>query len=261
MLGITLMKGDQQIHTFNDWDLIPKTRFNIDPPEPKYLFEEIQGSDAIIDLTESLTGYVCYKMRKCEITFTILKDRETWSSVYSAILNFVQGEELKVIADEDPQWYWKGRFHISDWETTQKTGKITLTGTVEPYKISVYASNEDWIWDDFDFELGVIRDYRYGFQTQVGDTDEVFSIKVVGSKKHVVPIINYKNYGGSGSVSFMINAPSQDGELSLVEGDNRFPQFVLGEGEHDLYFHVATDGTPAGATAGQISVNFEVGSL
>lgn len=261
MLGITLIKGEQQIHTYNDWDLIPKTRFNVDPPEPKYLFEELQGSDAIIDLTTALTGYVCYKMRSCEIVFTILKDRASWSSVYSSILNFVQGEELKVIADEDTQWYWKGRFHISDWQTVQKTGEITLTGTVEPYKISTYESNEDWIWDDFDFELGVIRDYSYGFQTHISDTDTVFSIKVVGSKKHVVPVINYKKYGGNGSVYFMLNAPSYDGQLLLSEGDNRFPQFVLGDGEHDMYFHVVTDGTPSGILVGNITVNFEVGSL
>ena len=256
MLGITLTnKYNQSIHTFRDWGLVPKTRFNVDPAEPKYLFEELTGSNAIIDLTESLTGYVCYKMRSCEITFTIVGQREAWSSIYSNVLNFVQGEEMTIISDEDPRWYWKGRCEVSDWNTLQKTGKITISGQLEPYKISLEAINGLWLWDTFNFESGVIRSNVY----QLSGDEEYPQIKVYGSKKHVVPIFEFTMSPTSGGAVALI----WNGEERFIAPNDivRFPDVVIGDGENTLKFHVTPYVTPASSYTVTIFIDYDVGSL
>ena len=220
-----------------DWGLVPKTRFNVSPPEPKTLYVEITGSDAIIDLTESLTGYVCYKMRKCEITFTIPGRRSEWSSIYSTVLNFLQGEKLKVISDEDTDWYWVGRFQVSDWDTVQKIGEITISGDVEPYKIKVDA-------DDHEFVFSV---------------EGVNGAVVQGSKKHVVPVIDYTNFSaGEGSVYLLNSGDPDDIKAALVEGENRFPEIIFGEGQNTLYFRIDPDDMMYQAT---INIKYDIGSL
>ena len=233
MLGISLMKGVQTKHTYNDWGLVPKTRFKVSPAEPKYNYVELAGSDAIIDLTESLTGYVCYKMRSCEITFSIVGNRSDWSDIYSTIQNYLQGEKLKVISDEDPDWYWTGRFQVSDWDTVQKIGEITISGTVEPYKIKV---------DGADHEFVVSHEGRSGYQ-------------VTGSKKHVVPVFDYTNFSaGEGNVYL---ERGDEMEL-LIEGENRFPEIVIGEGTTVFYFTLVPTSTMYEAT---INIKYDIGSL
>lgn len=254
MLGITLIKGDQRIKTFGDWGLIPKTRFKVSPAEPKYNYIEVEGSDAIIDLTESLTGYVCYKMRSCEITFTIAGRRSAWSGLYSTIQNFIQGQHLQVVSDEEPEWCWVGRFQVSDWDTVQKIGEITISGNVEPYKISLQGTNSDWLWDEFNFETDAIRTYEINL-SDLTFTEGIERILVHGSKKHVVPVFTVTEYGtGQGSVSLKV---SDTDIRPLSAGQNRFPDIVFGEEEKYFYFPYTRDDDYNTV----VTVDFEVGSL
>lgn len=256
MLGVTFTnKSGQSVHTFRDWGLVPKSRFNVNPAEPKYLLEELTGSDTIIDLTESLTGYVCYKMRTCEITFTIVGRREAWSSIYSNVLNFLQGEEMTIISDEDPRWYWKGRCEVSDWKTLQKTGEIIIKGQVEPYKISLEAIDGLWEWDTFNFESGVIRSNTF----QLRGDQEYTQIKVYGSKKHVVPIFEITDpLVTEGVVALIWNGEERVFSPNAVE---RFPDVVIGDGENTLNFHVITEASPASSYTVTLFIDYDVGSL
>ena len=54
-------------HSYEDWGLILKSRPQISPPEPKYIYVDIPASDGQIDLTESLIGNIPYYNR--EIVF------------------------------------------------------------------------------------------------------------------------------------------------------------------------------------------------
>ena len=233
MLGISFIKNGNFTHTFTDWNLVPKTRFHVSPAEPKYNQIELAGSDAIIDLTESLTGYVCFKMRKCEMTFSIVGNRSEWSDIYSTIQNYLQGEHLQVIADEDPEWYWTGRFEVSDWDTVQKIGEITISGTVEPYKLKVEGA-------DHEFNL-----FREGGNY----------CQVTGSKKHVVPVFEYTNASAGEGNIYLVQGTD---ETVLIEGDNRFPEIVIGEGTHLFHFRVEPETTMYVAT---INIRFDIGSL
>ena len=51
-------------NTWDDWRLIPTSRPVFLPPDVKKVLVDLPGSDGVIDLTESLTGYVKYGNRK-----------------------------------------------------------------------------------------------------------------------------------------------------------------------------------------------------
>ena len=248
-------------HSFNDWQLIPKTKFHIDPAEPKTNYIDVFGSDSILDLTESLTGYVNYNMRDCEQTFTVVGNRPRWSSVYSEIQNFLQGQKLKVICDDEPDWYYTGRFQVSDWETFLKTAEITISGYVEPYKLSTMPNNDDWLWDDFNFEIGRIREHVYvlepdGFQNLTG-------LHIRGSVKHVVPIfeLDSSHTLGTGTVYLIRPEEGMSAKRELSEGENRYPDIIIGDGELTYYAQLEQDENSNYPYRPTLRVIYDVGSL
>ena len=96
-------------HSYRDWGLFLKSRPVISPPNPKTVYIDIPGSDGVIDLTESLTGDVKFENRTLTCEFIVLDARNRWSNIYSEIMDFLQGQQMKVIFDEDPTFYYIGR--------------------------------------------------------------------------------------------------------------------------------------------------------
>lgn len=121
-------------HTYRDWGLMLKSKPNISPPKPKLMLIPVPGSDFIIDLTESLTGKVHYEPRKISLEFITLAERERWPSLYSEILNYIHGRRLRIIMDDDPNFYYTGRVSVDELVTDKKTAVLKMTAEVEPYK-------------------------------------------------------------------------------------------------------------------------------
>ena len=146
-------------HTFSDWGLIMKSRPEISPPEPKTIYVDIPATDGQIDLTESLTGDVTFKNRTIKCEFTVIDNRRMWASIYSEILDYLQGQRLRMICDDDPSYYYLGRFQVDEWKSNKKTSTIVISGNVEPYKYKIYSTTENWLWDTFNFETDMIVYY------------------------------------------------------------------------------------------------------
>lgn len=121
-------------HSYRAWGLLLKSRPSISPPEPKTKVIEVPGTDTVIDLTESLTGGVKYEQRTIEFEFFVIDGRHQWSAVYSSILNELHGKRVKIVMDDDPNYYYTGRVVVDEWKSDKKTATIALTATVEPYK-------------------------------------------------------------------------------------------------------------------------------
>lgn len=121
-------------HSYRDWGLVMKTRPNISPPTPKLKLIEVPGSDHAIDLTESLTGTVHYEMRTIEFEFVMMDHRERWPALYSDILKTIHGKRVKIIMDDDPNYYYTGRVTVGDLEPDKKVAVLTMEAQVEPYK-------------------------------------------------------------------------------------------------------------------------------
>ena len=121
-------------HSFRDWGLLLKTRPEISPPAPKLKLIQVPGSNKVIDLTESLTGQVHYEPRTISFEFVVMADREQWPSLYSEILTYLHGKRIRIIMDDDPNFYYTGRVSVEGFEAEKKTAILTMAAEVEPYK-------------------------------------------------------------------------------------------------------------------------------
>lgn len=60
-----------------------------------------------------------------------------WADRFSAIMNAIQGKKIKAVLDDDPDFYYEGRFYVSDWDSSGDTySTITISYIVNPYKKS-----------------------------------------------------------------------------------------------------------------------------
>lgn len=121
-------------HTYRDWGLLTKSRPNISPPQPKLKLISVPGSDHVIDLTQHLTGQVHYEMRTISFEFVIMAERSRWSSLHSEIMNYLHGRSIRIIMDDDPNYYYTGRVMVGNLEPEKKTAVLTMEAQVEPYK-------------------------------------------------------------------------------------------------------------------------------
>ena len=212
-------------HSYRDWGLLLKSRPVISPPSPKTVYVDIPGSDGIIDLTESLTGDVKFDNRTIKCEFVVLDARNRWSDIYSEIMDYLHGQRMRVRLDEDPTYYYEGRLQVNEWKSDKVTSTITIEGDVEPYKMEMFSSLEDWEWDSFNFETGIIRDYK---EIRV---DESLTFTIEGRRKSVVPSFTVTSDDGSG-LQVRFNGTTYD----LPDGISRVLNIVIKNGTNTLYF-------------------------
>lgn len=132
--------GDK--HTYRDWGLLTKSRPKISPPTPKYKMIAVPGSDAVIDLTERLTGQVHYEPRTIQFEFVMMAPRAKWPTLYSEIMNHMHGQRIRIIMDDDPNFYYTGRVTVGDLDPEKKTAVLEMTAEVEPYKKERYGEGK-----------------------------------------------------------------------------------------------------------------------
>ena len=212
-------------HSYRDWGLLLKSRPVISPPSPKTVYVDIPGSDGVIDLTESLTGDVKFDNRTIKCEFVVLDARNRWSDIYSEIMDYLHGQRMRVRLDEDPTYYYEGRLQVNEWKSDKVTSIITIEGDVEPYKMEMFSSLEDWEWDSFNFETGIIRDYK---EIRV---DETLTFTIEGRRKSVVPSFTVVSDDGSG-LQVRFNGTTYD----LPDGTSRVLNIVIKNGTNTLYF-------------------------
>lgn len=126
-------------HSYRDWALVCKSRPKVSPPVPKTKLIQVPGSDKIIDLTQHLTGKVHYEPRTISFEFIMTAHRERWADLYSDILDTLHGKTVKIVMDNDPNWYYTGRVTVGDLEAEKVTANLSMTATVEPYKRERYG--------------------------------------------------------------------------------------------------------------------------
>ncbi len=188
------------IHSFYDLNLI-LAPFTPAPAEPKLNFLEIPGRDGHLDLTET-NGEVKFNSREFEFIFTVAPgDPLTFDERVSAVSNALNGLRCKITLDRDPDYYWEGRCAVSEYDQDKNIGQITVTATVDPYKLK---QNETVV-------------------SVVLVPPEVQTVVLTNSRKPVVPTITCT---GNCSVSLGPKRPSR----SLEAGTHKIPAFRLVEG-------------------------------
>lgn len=147
-------------NTWDDWHIVPSSRPLIAAPQVKTSFVSLPGGDGGLDLTEVLAGRPTYERRIGSWEFVVMNDYGDWATRYSDIMAYLQGKEYRIIFDDDPNYYYLGRLSVNEWRSEPYYSRIVIDYNVEPYKYNVDGFGSNWLWDQFNFETGVIQDYR-----------------------------------------------------------------------------------------------------
>lgn len=209
-------------NTWDDWHLIPTSRPVINPPSVKTNLIEIPGGDGVLDLTTALSGRPLYKNRVGSWEFYVENGYREWTTLYSDIMVYLHGQKMRAVLEDDPMYYYEGRFAVNAWKSNKERSVITIDYDVNPYKKEIFASTDEWIWDTFNFETGVIRYYK---DLPVDGTLEIVVITdlMPTSPTLVVSASGMRvTYGGE--------------TYALSKGINHISEIVLSPGENLMTF-------------------------
>lgn len=209
-------------NTWDDWHLIPKSRPIVNPPAVKTNYIEIPGSDGVLDLTTALAGRPLFKNRTGTFDFYTDAEFKNWAVLYSEILVYLQGQKLRMVLEDDPTYYYEGRFTVNNPTMDANFTTMSIGYDVGPYKKDLANTLDEWLWDDFNFETGIIRYYK---DLQIdGET----LVRMVGMMMPTTVLIHVSNTPMT--VTF------QEVTYTLVRGANTVPDIVIADGENHLTF-------------------------
>lgn len=143
-------------NTWDHWRLVPTERPAFAVPSPNTNFVTINGANGSIDLSQVLTGYPTYGERTGSIEFVVMNDFRNWQQAYTDIMTTLHNKKMFCIYEEDPEYYYVGRWSVQSWVTGDSHSKITFSYTLDPYKWRIYDSDGAWLWNPFNFDIGVI---------------------------------------------------------------------------------------------------------
>ena len=214
-------------NTWDDWFLIPTSRPVFNPPKVKTMYVSIPGSNKIVDLTESLTGEATYEYRQGSMEFLVDNGHGEWYDLYSNIMDYLHGQQMKAILEDDPSYYYEGRFSVNQWKSEPHNSKIVIDYYVAPFKMERFSSLEDWFWDPFNFETGIIREYA----NLTVEKSSPVTVIIEPTKLSVVPIIIANITAGS-TMTVVYGEVTRD----LVNGENEFADLVINNSLKELLF-------------------------
>lgn len=247
-------------NTWEDWFLLPASRPLFNPPKIRKRTLEIPGRDGLLDLSKSDTGYSVFENSEGSWEFIVENDHEDWAVLYSRIMNQIHGADVKLILEDDPFYYRPGSVSVNQWVSDAAYSKITIDYSVEPYKYVICSGDREWLWDPFDFETGVIRDYIFDVAAET-------SFTFTGGRKPIRPKIYYTNATNL-KVTWKRIEPKYDGttEYTTIWTD----EIPNGTGSVDSKFYVSDadykvtfekKNASGSAIAGQLRFDYREGSL
>lgn len=238
---IEVVATGEKFHTKKDWGLVIGNTDVIGEPKAEEIYVDIPGSDGFLDYTEVITGRRIFKEREIKMEVGGKRDKSEWDTFISEIRNAIHGALVKIVFDSDPMFYWTGRAYVNNFKRDRDIGSFEIAlPKADPYKYYNIESTEDWLWDPFDFEVGVADD---GSQITVNGAK---TYTIIHGGMPFVPTIIVHSIGSDG-----LKMTCSGETYVLTKGINRFAEIVVGTKDVDLRF----TGT------GQLSVRYRRGSL
>lgn len=211
---------------------------SIDPgtAEVNEKFKEIPGRNGDLDLTDALTGFPVYKNTTMKLTFDFKDGNyDLWLMRASELRNTLHGKRMRVVLGKD-DFFYEGRVSVNTEKLNRRYSSVEITVNRDPYKLELYSSLENWLWDSFNFETGIVRNYK---DLQVKGNLEVI---IPGRTMRVIPVFDCSE---EMTVSY-------NGTIyNLPKGKSKSPDLLLGEGDNTLIF----------TGNGTVSVDYRGGSL
>ena len=122
-------------NTWESWGLVPESRPTLPHPSQKTKTQECDSINGIIDLSWSNVPYPLFSNREGSFSFIYnpivqmgYDKYKPWNVLYSEISEFLHGRKLRMVLEDDPEYYYEGRFWVDGWssETDGSGSKITI---------------------------------------------------------------------------------------------------------------------------------------
>lgn len=184
-------------NTWEDWHLIPASKPAIPYPEVDLNFVSVEGMSGTIDSSEMITGdvdpntssssvtddvarsigdlelydyglgrityrpavrHITYSNRSGDLDFYVTQDKEDWISIRKKIAQYLNGKRIKMILEDEPGYYYEGRFTFETWKTDPKFSHVNIKYQLDPFRYPInYGTSQNPnysnpYWDPFNFE-------------------------------------------------------------------------------------------------------------
>lgn len=206
-------------NTWEDWHLVPSSRPVFSPPALKKKTLDIPGGDGLIDLSDSLTGYSVYNNREGSFEFIVMNDYWEWQEAYSTIMDYLHGIKMTAFLEDDPDYYYEGRFTVSDWKSDKNYSLIVIDYDVAPYKRK--------------FEESVKN-------IQVTTTKQLYTFNTdFYGREPVCPVFHVETSGEQGmTIGFVNDNLNISATKQVSDGKIQIPEFVFYGNSVKIYFQV-----------------------
>ncbi|MBR3002850.1 MAG: mtfA protein [Clostridia bacterium] len=222
------------INTYNDFGLLVQEIIISEPPV-KEEYVDIPGGDGKLDFSTALTGDVKYDNRTITIKLAKVKNENCYNE-YSNVQNALHGKNMKIILSKDPNFYYIGKVKVKDFERYTVLQNIVIECDVEPYKYDLTSSAEDWLWNPFSFENGIINETK---EIEVTGSADVV---IYGRRKKVSPWITCEN-----AMQVIFDSRT----YNLTANKQKVLDILISEGKNTLKF----------VGNGKVTIDYRGGSL
>lgn len=186
----------------------------------------IPGMSGGIDATEVVAGHPTYGMRKkISFEFKVYNDWLDFEDVKSRVAEWIHGKKVRVVLDSDIAYYYLCRLEVDARKTNAINSTITISGTADPMKYEITASDEDWLWDPLDFENGVIREL-----SNLEITTSGTEVTIAAGEYSSSPIFKVTE-------SIYLSVTYGGYSYSLPVGETKIPRIRVGEEDVTLVFN------------------------
>ena len=135
-----------QANTWEDWHLIPSSRPTIVTPQPKTNLVKIPGRSGSLDLSNYLYGtHPVYGPRTGTLEFYVANDIEPWMDIRRKIAAVLHGKRIKMVLEDEPEYYYEGRFKFSVWNSGNGHSTVSIEYQLDPFKYLVDKSSNEGV--------------------------------------------------------------------------------------------------------------------
>lgn len=142
--SVIFVDGNVSRNTWDNWHLIPSSRPVVSRPNVNFKYIDIPGMDGSLDATNYLVGRPTYSDCSGSFEFYVANDYGDWASRKAELSTFLDGREMRMFLEDDPQYYYVGRFTARDWRPGANFSTVSIDYRVKPYKFR--ASNGEKVW-------------------------------------------------------------------------------------------------------------------
>lgn len=197
------MKGIrfENVHTYEDYSLI-LLPYEIQSPTIKKVSVSIEGADGELDLTDYF-GDANFNNRALTFPFQTKLRGQAFQTMFSNLANTIHGQKLRVILDDEPDYYYYGRVELDAFRSSSKLGELVISVDADPYKYKLYET--------------VVSEIIVNSK----------SVNFSNLRKQVVPVI---------TTSASINVSFNSTTYALTAGTWTIPEIVFKRGTNTILF-------------------------